>query len=94
MALALIAFSLMAAGEGPCRPAKLQNVIKDQDVTAPLVLVTTSGDRFRVYGNDFIDVRSWHASAQLKICSDPAGSQAVEIENVGRQESVVARSIK
>jgi len=89
--LSLLAFAAAAVSSDQCRAGVVENVIADRDRAAPLILVTTEGDRFRIYGTDFIDARNWRAYEPLQICSDAPPSGIMKIKNERRGELVVAR---
>lgn len=87
----LIAFAAVAATGDACRAGTLAKVYRDQDEAAPLVVLTATGERFRIYGNDFIDVRKWRSRDVLEICAQAPPPETVEIKDETRGESVVGR---
>jgi hypothetical protein len=68
--LILFAASMASAA---CHEGMLKRVVRDQDETAPFVLVLVTGERYRLYGQDFIDPRDWRSGDQLEICSEESG---------------------
>ena len=92
--LSLLAFAAAAVSNDPCHAGVIEKVTADHDGTAPLTLVTTDGDRFRIYGTDFIDVREWRAHERLLICPDAPPAGVMKIKNEARRELVVARSLR
>jgi len=89
----LFAFAAATVTNAPCSAAEVKRVLQDRDASAPLVLVTTKAERFRIYGSDFIDARQWRSGNRLEICPDAPPRNVVRIRNVTRRELVVARQL-
>lgn len=74
-----------------CRPDTLAAVVNDHAADAPYLLVTTSGRWLRVYGQDFIDPRSWHRREPLAVCPG-ADSTSLRVRDVRRREDLITEN--
>ena len=67
MLLILAAAASMASADA-CHEGVLKQVVKEPDQGDPFVLVLASGERYRLYGQDFIDPRRWRPGDRLQVC--------------------------
>jgi hypothetical protein len=90
MLLTLVAAASMASADA-CHEGVLKQVVKDHDQTAPYVLVLASGERYRLYGQDFIDPRRWRAGDRLKVCLQEPPTARITDERL--EEVLVGRDL-
>lgn len=87
--LASFLAAFTAAGSG-CQRDTLVSVVNDNDVGAPYVLVTSSGRRLRVYGQDLVDPTAWRTHDSLDICPD-SNALSLTVRNLRRGEALITQ---
>lgn len=92
---AVILLAIADLPELRCQAGAVSAVIRDADDTAPFVLETPDGRRFRTLGTDFIHVNTWKAAESLRICLQQSQSVPYfEITNTKRGETIIAQLIE
>jgi hypothetical protein len=96
---AMLSAALMLAAAGVqttgCESVSLSTIVRDTDDAEPFTIEASDGRRFRVFGQDFIDVRKWKQGEPLRICLKEAHPfQTFEMVDTLRDEAVEVATIK
>src|SRR5579864_4899466 len=87
---ALIINAEPAAGSAKsCQADVVSQIIRDDDNGAPYVILTASGRKLRISGEDFIDPRTWRKGDAISICLDDKDSTLAEVTNTRREEQLM-----
>ena len=78
----------VSARESPCSADVIKEVSCDGTAATPCVIVTNSGRRLRIYGQDFINPMTWKGAHVLSICPD-ARWPMFHVTNVSLKESLL-----
>jgi hypothetical protein len=72
-----------------CQADVVSQIVKDSDAAAPYLIMTASGHIFRIFGQDFIDPRTWRKGEAISVCPDDKDRRFAEITNTHRKERLV-----
>jgi hypothetical protein len=88
LAALIIGVEPVAASLKSCQADVVSQIIEDSDA-APYVILTASGHKFRIVGQDFIDPRTWRKGEAISVCPDDKDPRFAEITNTRRKERLV-----